>query len=138
MIILGNGNQTLTRRVEHCLKEESPGQFLVQTLKPEVDAYFVLKPKHSGFFSTTLDTVLRYLEAHTLILTGIAADRCVLFTANDAFLRDYRVLVPSDCVVANSRKEQDSALALIERVLRADVRPSKRLNLGKLKSQKTE
>src|SRR6187401_1658879 len=120
----GKWQSDFQRQVRHCLQDGVPGQVLAQKLKPEPDDYFVLKPKHSGFFSTTLDTVLRYLGAHTLILAGIAGDRCVLFTANDAFLRDYRVFVPSDCVVANTPADNKNALALIERVLGADIRIS--------------
>src|SRR5688500_2994715 len=89
----GKWQSDFNKQVEHCLNDDVPGQTLAERLRPEPDDYFVLKPKHSGFFSTTLDTVLRYLGAHTLILTGIAGDRCVLFTANDAFLREYRVFV---------------------------------------------
>ena len=63
------------------------GRSLVEALKPEEDDYFVLKPKHSGFFSTTLDILLDYLQAKMLILTGIAGNNCVLFTANDAYMR---------------------------------------------------
>jgi len=129
----GRWKSDFNAQVKHCLEQKSPGQFLAQILRPDPKDYFVLKPKHSGFFSTTLDTVLRYLEAHTLILTGIAADRCVLFTANDAFLRDYRVFVPSDCVVSNTAEEKRSALALMERVLRADVSRSDTLNLSQLR-----
>lgn len=49
------------RTVEHCLGENVRGRPLVEILQPADDDYFVLKPKHSGFFSTTLDTLLRYL-----------------------------------------------------------------------------
>ena len=67
-------------------------------LLPGDDDYFVLKPKHSGFFSTTLDLLLDTFRFTTVILTGIAANICVLFTANDAYMRDYRLYVPRDCV----------------------------------------
>src|SRR4029450_12849531 len=50
--------------------------------------YFVLKPKHSGFFDTTLDTLLGALKIRRVIVTGIAGNICVLFTANDAYMRD--------------------------------------------------
>jgi nicotinamidase-related amidase len=100
---------------------------------PASSDYFVLKPKHSGFYSTTLDTILRYLQTHTLILTGIAGDRCVLFTANDAYLREYRIIVPSDCVVSNHPRQNHEALQLMHRVLRADIRPSAKLDLPCLK-----
>jgi nicotinamidase-related amidase len=50
--------------------------------------------------STTLETLLAYLKARTLILTGLTGDICVLFTANDANMRDYRLRIPADCVVS--------------------------------------
>ena len=129
----GKWQSDFQKQVNHCLNDGVYGQPLVEKLKPQPDDYFVLKPKHSGFFSTTLDTVLRYLNAHTLILTGISGDRCVLFTANDAFLREFRVCVPSDCVISNNRQQNREALKLMERVLNADIRPSSKLNFAKLK-----
>ena len=51
---------------------------------PDDDDYFVLKPKHSGFYATPLELLLRYLKVDELIITGIAGDNCVLFTAADA------------------------------------------------------
>jgi nicotinamidase-related amidase len=59
-------------QVDHCLRS-ARGRPLVERLRPAEEDYFVLKPKHSGFFSTTLDTLLAYLEVKTLILTGLTA-----------------------------------------------------------------
>lgn len=101
----------------------------MKLLRPEESDYFVLKPKHSGFFSTTLETLLRYLETQTLILTGIAGNFCVLFTANDAYMRDFKLFVPSDCTVSNTKKENDSALALMSKFLKADTRLSSKIVL---------
>ena len=129
----GKWQSDFQKQLHHCLQDGVRGQVLAERLKPEPDDYFVLKPKHSGFFSTTLDTVLRYLGAHTVILTGIAGDRCVLFTANDAFLREYRIAVPSDCVLSNNARANREALKLMERVLGADIRPSSKLRLALLK-----
>jgi nicotinamidase-related amidase len=134
----GKWQSDFQKQVEHCLNDGVCGQALVHKLKPEPEDYFVLKPKHSGFFSTTLDTVLRYLNAHTLILTGIAGDRCVLFTANDAFLREFKIFVPSDCVISNDSRQNQQALKLMERVLDADIRPSIKLNLAALKKEKVK
>src|SRR6185436_18533579 len=129
----GKWQSDFKSQVDHCLNDDVCGKVMVEKLQPHPDDYFVLKPKHSGFFSTTLDTVLRYLNTHTLILTGISGDRCVLFTANDAFLREFRVCVPSDCVISNNRQQNREALKLMERVLEADIRPSSKLNFAKLK-----
>jgi len=71
----------------------------------------------SGF-----DTLLRYLQTRTLILTGIAGNFCVLFTANDAYMRDFNLFVPSDCTVSNTKRENDGALRLMKKFLKADTR----------------
>ena len=111
-------------QVNHCLKEKSRGRPIVELLQPEHDDYFVLKPKHSGFFSTSLDILLTYLGTKTVILTGIAANICVLFTANDAYMRDLRLIVPSDCVASNTEEENRYALRQMQRILKADIRSS--------------
>src|SRR5215212_1906351 len=111
------------KTVEHCSGTRVRGREVVRLLKPSRDDYFVLKPKHSGFFSTTLDTLLRYLQVSTLILTGVAGNVCVLFTANDAFMRDFRLVVPADCVASINAAENRHALAQMEAVLGADLTP---------------
>ena len=78
----GRWRSDFPKLVEHCSREDARGREIVIQLKPEDDDYFVLKPKHSAFYSTTLDVLLRYLGARRLIITGIAANICVLFTAN--------------------------------------------------------
>lgn len=128
----GKWKSDFERQVEHCMKDEAPGRRLVELLRPEREDYCILKPKHSGFFSTTLDLLLRHLESRRLILTGIAGDRCVLFTANDAYLRDYELFVPRDCCVSNLKKDNRQALELMGRVLGADTTESGKLDLKKL------
>ena len=120
----GKWKSDFRRTVDHCVREESRGRKIVETLRPDDDDYFVLKPKHSGFFSTTLETLLNYVGAKRLILTGIAGNFCVLFTANDAYMRDFDLLVPGDCVAASDEKTNESTLRYIERVLKADTRRS--------------
>src|SRR5262249_37361737 len=81
-------------------------------------------PKHSGFFSTSLDILLEYLGTQAVVLTGLAANICVLFTANDAYMRDLYLAVPADCVASNAQEENRHALEQMRKVLKADVRPS--------------
>ena len=131
----GRWQSDFRRQVEHCLSEKSRGHEIVSLLRPEEDDYFVLKPKHSGFFSTTLDTLLRYLGSHTLIITGIAGNFCVLFTANDAYMRDYDLIIPSDCTVSNSAEENREALTLMRKFLKADTRPSAKIRLLKARKK---
>jgi nicotinamidase-related amidase len=125
----GRWRSDFRRQVQHCLRGESRGREIVRLLQPEEDDYFVLKPKHSGFFSTTLETLLRYLGSKTLIITGIAGNFCVLFTANDAYMRDYDLIIPSDCTASNSAAENKEALALMRKFLKADTRPSATITL---------
>jgi nicotinamidase-related amidase len=129
----GRWRSDFAKQVTHCLKPNVPGRELAERLKPQAQDYFVLKPKHSGFFSTTLNTLLLYLGVKTVVLAGIATDRCVLFTANDAYLRDYRILVPRDCVLANTPRQNRQALKLMECVLHADIRASSEINFSNLK-----
>ena len=128
----GRWQSNFNTQVAHCLHDGVRGQPIAEQLQPEDDDYFVLKPKHSGFFSTTLDTLLEYLQVRRVILTGIAGNICVLFTANDAYLRDLALYVPADCVASNTQEENTHALRQMQRVLKADIRPSTALDLRSL------
>lgn len=118
--------------VDHCINDPVPGREVARQLEPDKDDYFVLKPKNSAFFGTTLDTLLGSLGTRTVILTGIAGDNCVLFSANDAYMRDYTLLIPSDCIASNSQEENDAALRLMEKVVKADITPSTAIDLSRL------
>jgi nicotinamidase-related amidase len=132
----GRWRSDFRRQVQHCLRDGSRGHEIVSLLQPDEDDYFVLKPKHSGFFSTTLETLLHYLGSKKLILTGIAGNFCVLFTANDAYMRDYDLIIPSDCTVSNTAEENREALALMRKFLKADTRPSTKLRLPRARKVK--
>jgi nicotinamidase-related amidase len=117
----GRWRSDLSTVVERCLQPNCKGHALAKLLRPDQEDYFVLKPKHSGFFSTTLDTLLRYLGTRVLVLGGFAADICVLFTANDAYMRDFRLVVPADGVASNEAANRDAALDMMRRVLKAET-----------------
>jgi nicotinamidase-related amidase len=122
--------------VEHCINPSSPGASISRKLKPRTYDYFVLKPMHSGFYSTSLDILLEYLHVDTLIITGIATNICVLFTANDAYMREYSLFVPCDCVAANTPEETQYALEQMQTLLKADVRPSTEIKLESLSGRR--
>ena len=125
----GRWQSDFKKIVAHCSREEARGKSFVKLLLPDDDDYFVLKPKHSGFYSTTLELLLTHLGAKNLILTGIAGNNCVLFTANDAYMRDFKVFIPADCVVSNTEQENQHALKQMETVLKADVTIASELDL---------
>jgi nicotinamidase-related amidase len=125
----GRWQSDFNTQVNHCLHDGVRGQELAELLKPDENDYFVLKPKHSGFYCTALDILLSYLQVSKLIITGIATNICVLFTANDAYLRDFHLAIPADCVAANTEQDHRQALAQIQQVLKADIRPSTEIEL---------
>ncbi len=118
--------------VQHCSDSRVRGHEVTKLLAPREMDYFVLKPKHSGFYATALDILLHYLRATTLIITGIAGDSCVLFTANDAYLRDYRLVVPLDCVASQNADDNRRAVAQMKHMLNADTVSSPRIDLQTL------
>lgn len=105
--------------VSHCLNEVS--RDVIQSMEPEKDDYFLIKPKHSGFYGTALNTLLRQLDVNHLILTGIAGNICVLFTANDAYMREYELTIPYDCTASNNKEDNDYALRMMKNVLKATI-----------------
>jgi len=129
----GRWRSDFRRIVAHCLDENVRGRPVVELLVPDENDYFVLKPKHSGFYNTTLDLLLEYLHVETLILAGMATDVCVLFTAADAYMRDMRVIVARDCVTALTPTAHRSALAQMRAVLKAETVSSRTLDLKRLK-----
>ena len=124
----GRWRSDFRKIIEHCANGRA--RELIDRLRPEEDDYFVLKPKHSGFFSTTLETLLHYLGSRRLVICGIAGNFCVLFTANDAYMRDYELVVPSDCTISNTRRENGEAIALMKKYLKADTRVSGRVKFS--------
>ena len=113
--------------IAHCTARSSPGRRVSQRLRPAARDYFVLKPKHSGFYDTTLETLLESLGIRRVILTGIAGNICVLFTANDAYMRELGVFAPADCMVSNTAADNDYALRQITLVMKGNVAPSTQL-----------
>jgi isochorismate hydrolase len=72
----GQWRSDFTKLVAHVINDQTRGRPIAELLRPEAEDYFVLKPKHSGFFSTSLDLLLKQLGAETLIIVGWASDIC--------------------------------------------------------------
>jgi nicotinamidase-related amidase len=131
----GRWQSNFNAQVEHCLQDGVRGRPVVELLAPDDDDYFVLKPKHSGFYCTALDILLEYLGVKTVVLTGIAGNICVLFTANDAYLRDLNLIIPSDCIASNTESENRIALDQMQKILKADIRPLEELDFETLRQK---
>ena len=123
----GRWRSDFRQQIEHCMAENRRGRAIVELLKPDEDDYFVLKPMHSAFFSTTLEVLLERLQIQRLVLTGFAADICVLYTANDAYMRDFKIAVPCDCIASETKRQYRFALDHMTERLKADTRASDKL-----------
>jgi nicotinamidase-related amidase len=132
----GRWRSDFATTIAQCTKPELPGRRICQRLHPQSGDYFILKPQHSAFFSTPLELLLEHLHVHTLVMTGFAANLCVVFTANDAHMRGYRLVVPSDCTASNAPALTRGALAHIETALNGDVGVSSRIDFDELARQR--
>jgi nicotinamidase-related amidase len=127
----GRWRSDFRKLVRECLEPGVRGRPMVALLQPEEDDYFILKPRHSAFYQTNLDILLKYLGVQTVVLAGVAGDICVLFTANDAYMREFRVIVPANCIASEQAEHNDKALELMQRVLKADITLGSELVLQK-------
>ena len=100
---------------------------VARLLVPAPRDYCLLKPKHSAFFGTVLATLLEHLGVRRLVVCGVTAQQCVLFTANDAYVRDLELAIPRDCIASESPAKVRFALRYFREVLGADLAPSVRV-----------
>ncbi|RZA28382.1 MAG: cysteine hydrolase [Lysobacteraceae bacterium] len=113
-----------------CSQPSSPGAAIARALAPTPEDYYILKPKHSAFLATPLAVLLAKLGVQRLVLTGLAADACILITAQEANMREYEVCIPSDGVAAQSQARRNRALELARASFGADIRPCSRVRPG--------
>jgi nicotinamidase-related amidase len=118
--------------IAHCLEPGRKGRDIVERLQPTDTDYFILKPRHSAFYATPLDVLLEHLGTKRLILTGVSSHQCVLFTANDAHVRSFEIIVPSDCIAGPNQRDRRFALRYFGDVLGAKVMPAGKLDLRRL------
>lgn len=97
----------------HC-REGSWGAELYE-VAPREDERVLVKRRFSAFYGTDLDVMLRALGIRTLIMTGVATNICVETTARDGFMRDYHVVLVSDCCAAYHRGEHQATLTNISK-----------------------
>jgi nicotinamidase-related amidase len=114
--------------VAQCIDGPCKGRPIARLLHPNESDYFVLKPKHSGFFATPLELLLKFLHVRRLILTGVAGDNCVLYTAADAYMREFALCVPEDCIISLDPAANRMALKHMHTNLKADLQPSEQID----------
>ena|SRR5690625_3296558 len=107
--------------IKHCTNEYS--QEIIQEIKPDDTDYFLIKPQHSAFFQTPLQSLLHELGKTRLIVAGIAGDICILFTAKDAYMYKYDMHIPENCMASEDKDGNDYALYLMQSVMKAKTDP---------------
>lgn len=120
----GRWRSDFRQTVKGCMQDDAPGRNVTRQLQPNDGDYFVLKPMHSSFYCTPLELMLRHLGVTRLVLCGFATDLCVLFTAHDAHMRRFELVVPADCTAANSPEIAARALAHLREALGCSTEPS--------------
>jgi nicotinamidase-related amidase len=109
--------------VLECERRGGASAAMAKALAPKRGDRSVLKPRHSAFFGTPLEFLLDELDVGHLVLTGLAADSCIMFTAHDAYLREYELWIPADCVASEQDAWRRDSLAYMARVLKARTDP---------------
>jgi nicotinamidase-related amidase len=105
--------------VEQALRGRAPD--LVEPIAPPPDVGFVVKARHSIFYQTQLEYLLRQEEIERIVLVGQVTEQCILYSALDAYVRHFAVAVPRDAVAQIYADLGDAALRMMERNMRADV-----------------
>jgi len=107
--------------VRRCAQQGARGRKIVELIAPTETDYFIFKLRHSGFFHTPLNSLLSKLRVQRLLLTGISAHQCVMFTAIDAHMRGYELRVPRNGVASPTPGQTRRALTLLAEALDADI-----------------
>jgi nicotinamidase-related amidase len=94
---------------------------LVEPIVPDDDAMFVVKARHSIFYETPLEYLLRQEQIDEVVLTGQATEQCILYSALDAHIRHIPVIVPREAVAHIHADLAEAALRMMEVNMEAEV-----------------
>jgi len=119
----GDWQSEFSRLVERCREHGGASGEIADLLAPESDDASFLKPRHSAFYGTPLEFRLRELGVSRLILAGLQADICIFYTAQEAYVRQYQLWIPANCVGAQHNPHYRAALSQMRRNLKASTRP---------------
>ena len=121
----GDWNSSADELLQAGLDGEHPE--LVEPLRPPEDASFVIKARHSVFYETPLEYLLRQDDIERIILVGQVTEQCILYSALDAYIRHFDVHVPPDAVAHIHADLAEAALKMMEINMRADLTPADEL-----------
>ncbi|MEW6244759.1 MAG: isochorismatase family cysteine hydrolase [Bacillota bacterium] len=104
----------------HCIAG-SRGAAILPEIAPEPGDHIIKKRRYSGFYGTDLDLTLREAGVEHVVLVGVCTNICVLYTAADARMRNYRVTVLKDAVASFDEGSHQWALKEMESTLGVEV-----------------
>ena len=107
-----------------------PEPSLVSPIVPAAGVAFIVKARHSIFFETQLDYMLRRQGISRLVLIGQVTEQCILYSALDAYVRHYEVVVPRDGVAHIHADLAEAALRMMETNMRAEITTARECPLG--------
>jgi nicotinamidase-related amidase len=123
----GHWNSSSRELAEAALNGRHPG--LVEPVLPRDDDAFVIKARHSVFYSTPLEYLLQTMGVGRIVLTGQATEQCILYSALDGYVRHYEVAVPRDAVAHIHQHLAEAACEMMERNMRAEIAAADKLRL---------
>ncbi len=97
---------------------------LVRPIAPMEGSRVMTKVRHSAFYATPVDYLLNRLGVERVILSGQVTEQCILYSALDAYVRHYSVVVPKDAVAHIDADLGAAALAMMERNMSAEIVPA--------------
>jgi nicotinamidase-related amidase len=118
----GDFTATFDDTVQLALDGERPE--LVKPIVPDKDAHRIVKVRHSAFFASPLEYLLRRHEIDRIVLTGQVTEQCILYSALDGYVRHFDVAVARDAVAHIDAELGDAALKMMERNMKATVLPA--------------
>jgi nicotinamidase-related amidase len=96
----------------------------VEPIAPVGRVALLQKGRHSIYYQTALDHLLRVEEVRRVVLVGQVTEQCILYSALDAYLRGYELVVPPDAVAHIDPELAEAALGMIERNMHAELVPA--------------
>ena len=122
----GSWQSDFQGQVAQCCERDDISGEIARLLAPRPTDITLLKPRHSAFYCTALELLLKDMGARELIVAGLSSDMCVQMTAADAFLRGYEgVWVPADCTAAETPQAKAASIRYMKDILKCDVRTSR-------------
>jgi nicotinamidase-related amidase len=114
--------------IEKAMRGEHPE--LVDPIAPRQPVPFLAKGRHSAFYQTALDHLLSQADIERIVLAGQVTEQCILYSALDAYIRGYEMVVPPDAVACIDAELAEGALKMMESNMHAELTPVADIDFG--------